>query len=469
MRSPRVDKRQHSAAFTLVELLVVMGIAAVIAAMAAASYVGITRRSSREGAREEIMNVIRQARHSAVDSGRGAVVRIDPAEGTLFGLSSEVVAAWHFEELVGNTVPGAKNLDGTANGNPSIAEGHLGLCLEFDDTDDYVDCGSYPVYDQTQGIRLEVQVNPAAGAGTQGIMSKAAFDDGGNDDYGYAVWLEQDTSNTYSLHASVALDENAANRLLNSGTDTERLLELNSNDMVLPGHRWTHVAMEFDGFEARLYRNGVLVDLDSLVGFDASTGSDEDDENDPNTATDKEYTDNTDGTPVVYPPSRIRVARTQALDIGHYDDGASDYYFQGYIDEPRVISIAGGERVHLPDRVPLVTTEESIYFTAEGTLDLAYHTAGIHVAVGDPYQSAVCDSYDGTANTLTLRASNPFPPDGGYVIAAGGLLSYTGTSGLDLEGVNREYSLGSSDPVSGDDVYFARVVEISHTGLVNKQ
>ena len=39
-----------------------MGIMAVLAGITAASYVGVTRRASREGARDNVMGVLRQAR-----------------------------------------------------------------------------------------------------------------------------------------------------------------------------------------------------------------------------------------------------------------------------------------------------------------------------------------------------------------------------------------------------------------------
>lgn len=124
--------RHHSAGrggLTLIELLLVMGIAAIIGALTVISFAGIGRRASREGAAQQVTNLLRRAQVSAVDSGRGAFVRINAAENSLYGLTSNVEAAWHFEEVNGNVTPGAKRMDGTVNGSPSIADGAVGLCL----------------------------------------------------------------------------------------------------------------------------------------------------------------------------------------------------------------------------------------------------------------------------------------------------------------------------------------------------
>ncbi len=164
--------------FTLIELLVVMGIMAVLAGITVASYVGITQRASRQGARDNVMDVLRQARVSAVDTGRGAVVRLEPATATspatVYGISSNVIGAWHFEEVSGTTTPGAQRYDGTFEdnaGNPAAAPvpvpGKLGLALPFDGSH-FVDCGNASIWNQTTGIRLEAWVEPDADrAGTR--------------------------------------------------------------------------------------------------------------------------------------------------------------------------------------------------------------------------------------------------------------------------------------------------------------
>ena len=90
-------------------------------------------------------------------------------------------------------------------------------------------------------------------------------------------------------------------------------------------------------------------------------------------------------------------------------------YFLGLIDEPRVISIAGGAPVTLPQRVPLTANYQVVHFDSQGFLDPAYHSDDVYIALGDPYQSAplaadVTDT-DDTGDPITLAAGrNPFPP-----------------------------------------------------------
>ena len=120
----------------MIELLVVMGIMAVMAGITAASFVGVTRRASREGARENIMDVLRQARVSAVDTGRGAVVRIDPAANSIYGIATNVIGAWHFEEVNGDQLHARRAALTTARSTvgTTLVSGKLGLAFHFNGT-----------------------------------------------------------------------------------------------------------------------------------------------------------------------------------------------------------------------------------------------------------------------------------------------------------------------------------------------
>jgi len=477
MRPASHQKRARG--FTLVELLVVMAIAAIMSTLTVLSFVSVGRQSSREGAAQNVSGILRQARLSAVDSGRGAVVRINPAQRTLYGLARKVIGAWHFEDMI-DTDPGpgrdwrtdgsksmeARPLPDAGSGPPSIQTGQVGLCFEFNfqptggpgpgpgpgpgigtpGDAQYVDCRTYPVFDQTDGVRMEAYVCPAgAGAGEQlGVMAKW---DG--TDEGYALWLECEDDigdGAYTAHAIFGIRDGIS-------SDT---VELDSDTVTIPGYAWNHVAAEFDGFEARLYVNGVLVDLDSYRD-DEDTPTDPDyvpnPTDDPNAATDEEFD----------PGTRMVPARGESLEIGRYDGGN---YFQGRIDEPKLLSVAGGSRVELPKEVPMVISgpEPAIYFDAQGYLDLAHHTAHAWIALGDPYQWAELESDNG--NSLDLRLKNPFPPSGGLVMINDEVIDYSGASGLRL---TVRYPFMRSGPHSpGDKVYFCRVVRVTQTGIVDR-
>jgi len=284
------------------------------------------------------------------------------------------------------------------------------------------------------GIRLEAYVRPE-GTGTLGVMAKYDADTADpNDDEGYAVWLVYDAGDDdYSTHARFGTDDDTIN--------------LDSGDVTIPGYSWSHVAAEYDGLQARLYVNGVQVDYDP----------------DPPSA------------------SRIDPARGVDLLIGRYDDGTTDHYFEGQIDEPLILSVAGGQRIYLPDRVVLVTGDDVVYFDPQGYLDLSHHTGPVYVTVGDPYQSAeVAEWTIGTgAGDVTLRPRNPFPPGGGLVLVGNETSGYelirfesADTVGLTLtiaDVAHRGlYGTPADTHDEGDMVYFARVASVGHTGIVSR-
>lgn len=424
----------HTRGFTLVEMLVVMGIVAIVAAMAAVSYVGITRRSSREGAREDVMNVLRQGRVSAIESGRGAVVRIDTAAGTLYGLASKVVAAWHFEQFdpTSNVTPGARGQDGVVYGDVSVPaeEGVLGLCFEFDGNDDYVDCGNYPVYDQRDGIRIEAYVMPfESGPGTQAVMGKVDTTNG----EGYRLRLEG-VSAPWELHGDVYTSGGTVN--------------LASPSAIVQANAWSHVALEYDGNEGRLFHNGVQVDTAIQTGFIIRAGD-------------------------------------ESLQIGAENGGN---LFAGRIDEPKVLSIAGGRRTRVPERVRMVVSDTYVHFDPQGYLDLTYHTAPVIVALGDPYQSAQLTAdldhdVSGAGESMTVGPTNPFPAGGGFVMVGNDVddyevIRYAQASDDELQDLTRAWvennglataTTTGSDHLQGDDVYFARLIRVGQTGLVTRE
>ena len=448
MRPTRHDSGPRSGV-TLIELLVVMAIAAIVGGMAIASFAAIGRRASREGAAEDIQGMLRRAQVSAVDSGRGAVVRVDPLERSLYGLSSTVEGAWHFEEIVdiGGTdfTPGARRYNGECMGgldSDDIEEGAVGLCLQFGGGD-YVDCGSPPIFNQTDGVRVEAWVCPQASS-DMGIMGKA--DASG----GFAMGLQDLGSETFRVQGGFLLD-----------TSPPTVIQLRSVGTIAQDE-WSHVAIEFDGYEARLYVNGVLADLDSYR-FDEADNPVED----PNTGTSGEE----------FPlGARILTRRSVPLTIGQAyvwggAGGGSLEEFDGLIDEPKLLSVAGGQRVNMPEGVPIVASEEAIHFDGQGRLDIAYHAGSVYVGVGDRYQAAELDADlpAGSAGPMSLRPRNPMPAGGGTVLIGRELIGYDTATDLQLNTLDRDlYGTGDANHSEGDPVHFARVVRVTPTGVVER-
>jgi hypothetical protein len=394
----------------------------------------------------------------------------------LYGLSRRVIAAWHLEGMTdGGTAwqtPGAKSMPGQPGPYatpPTIGAGAMGLCLQFDSSDrQYVDCANLPVYNQSEGIRLEAHVRPGgAGAAVNDVLSVISKSDGASGSF-LALGCTSVSPELYTVHGRFYVRDD-------DGTNVSLLLSsynaTSSTGMQLPAGTWHHVAAEFDGFEARLYVDGVLVDLDSYRSPE--------DTGDPATSNPVPDPNTGGGAPpdlLFTPPARIVLPRSVNLIIGGgYVDcpqgTSSNAYFRGSIDEPKLLSVAGGGRVELPERVALYSTDPVIHFDGQGFLAPAHHWSDAFVAVGDPYQAASLESDNGT--DLVLPEAHPFSATGGWVLINDELVYYSGISappGPALTGLLTPRGLARTVAAhsSGDEVYFARVLRINQAGVISR-
>ncbi len=125
--------------------------------------------------------------------------------------------------------------DGTFNGTPQWVVGHLGGALEFDGSDDYVDCGNNAIFDITEQITLSVWVKTNdAGNGQQNMWL-------GKGDHNYAIKHEQGNNIQFFVYSSG--DWHSANYAIDSSFNGV----------------WHHVAGTFDGSELLVYLDGELV------------------------------------------------------------------------------------------------------------------------------------------------------------------------------------------------------------------
>jgi prepilin-type N-terminal cleavage/methylation domain-containing protein len=471
-------------AFTVIELIVVMGIVAVMAVLTIMSFSAMGKRSSRAGAADNIKGLLRAAQTAAVDSGLGSLVRIDTRERSLHGIANTVQAAWHFENQTApaglppgatGLTAGAKSMDGIVYRATAGQQGVAGLSFGFNATNQqYVDCGTYPVYDQTEGIRIEAYVRPQATTGDyMGVIAKCLCPLGGLLDSasgGYILGVSRSGSpSTYRVHAGFVVTDAAG---------TPGLIYLfyppppGGDPREFRDGEWHNIAAEFDGYEARLFIDGVPVYVTTQFYRKPPFPS---------------------NPPVAFvAPAQIVPARSQALTVGAMHYGmppfvpVNDYYFQGLIDEPQVLSVAGGSHFKLPEGVPLVSSVGVVHYNGQGQLDIAYHSAPVYVSVGDPYQTAVLGN--DTGGTLVLQGSNPFPPTGGAVIVGGPsgpyeVVTYASVTGLTLNvpppppiplpvdpGALGRGSYGTTASVHAarETVYFARTVKVGATGLVEQ-
>lgn len=461
--------RARRRAFTVIELLVVMAIMGVLAGLTIMSFSALGKRSSRAGAADNVKGLLRAAQTAAVDSGLGSLVRIDTAEGSLHGIANTVQAAWHLETVNGNITPGAKSMDGMlaalgAGALPTAGQpGVLGLSFGFDGVGGYVHCGTYPVYDQTEGIRVEAYVWPGAtGPGYMGVIAKCYCPLAGITDptsAGYILGLQALTyppapEVTYRVHSGFVITDANGNHVAVHLAYPPLVMPPppSSDPKELGAGQWYHVATEFDGFQARLFLDGVPVAAKSYLPDPMAVPP----------------------WPGFAPPGHIVPAPSEPLTVGvmHYGMPpfvlVNDYCFQGLIDEPQVLSVAGGSHFKLPEGVPLVSSAPVVHYNGQGQLDIAYHTGPVYVTVGDPYQTAVLANDTGV--TLQLQGRNPFPPTGGQVLVENEVITYASVAGRTLTGLSQMDGTPRITPIhaQGKTVYFARTITVSMTGTVGQ-
>ncbi len=160
------------------------------------------------------------------------------AFGFSAGIDPSLMGWWKLEEGSGNVAndSSGNNNNGTVNGNPAwVAAGKIGGCIDFDGTNDYIDCGNSASLSPTDGITL-------------------------------AVWLKTPgMTTTWAVFISKG-DTGSSFRLGRNGTGTSVHFGLNgvtaSGNPWFDGTRnvsdneWHHVAGTYDGTTMRLWVDG---------------------------------------------------------------------------------------------------------------------------------------------------------------------------------------------------------------------
>lgn len=153
---------RRRAGFSLLELMVTMGLAAMLLGMGAGVYVKMGRQSAATQAMRSVSLLVTQARKSS--ARYPATLVSDPTDNTIKAYTDEVVQELHFESRPtenGDYVPlGIEGRECTiAGGEVKADTGRVGGGLRLDAGS--VNCGTFAAYDLEQGMNAEVWVKPS--------------------------------------------------------------------------------------------------------------------------------------------------------------------------------------------------------------------------------------------------------------------------------------------------------------------
>ena len=153
--------------------------------------------------------------------------------------SADMVAHWKLDEGSGNTVydSSTSGNNGTFKGDPQWVAGYYGGALEFDSTDDNIDCGNDDSLNIADEITLSAWINMAQRPDV---------------DTWYTIpWKE----GAYSMYLYGA-DNTLTNLAADFWLDTGRADIWNGPDIDIPPNDWTHIAVTFNGTDFEFYVNG---------------------------------------------------------------------------------------------------------------------------------------------------------------------------------------------------------------------
>jgi Tfp pilus assembly protein FimT len=366
-------KSQISPGYTLVELLVSMGIIATLLGMSVAAVMSLQHRTGAEGVQAELINIVRQAMEAAVGERADAEVAIIVDHDRAVTLDANgqpvstrrvparvqirtkaVIGEWHFEDqAVAGKTTGAFGQHGTVTGarlDPGDTDedtaspgsgGKIGRCFCFDSRngESYIRVSDTPRLNPGRGVRMEAwiyregedRIDPGE---IRTILQKG--EGGKRKDQMYFLELDQAGRPAAGWGGGVSI----------------------SGPRPVPLYSWTHIAAEVTPGRADLLVNGVLV---------ARTNPTE---------------------PLVFAAGDLFISHPATA-------------FRGRIDEVRLLGIretewhSFGPDVHLTTDAPYMPMLDShrrpqptplylLCFDDRGSLDRAWHTGPVRIQASQP-------------------------------------------------------------------------------------
>ncbi|MCE9634155.1 MAG: prepilin-type N-terminal cleavage/methylation domain-containing protein [Planctomycetes bacterium] len=349
----------HSSGFSLLELMVTMGLATLLLAMGAGVYVKMGRRTAAVQAMASVNQLVTQARNASTRFP--ATIVADAKEMEIRAYTDEVVQELHFETRItenGDYVPqGIEGRDCSFVGSHvEPTAGRLGGALKVEGGS--VTCGTFAAYDVDQGINAEVWIKPVSAPKCDLVTKGRTF----------KVKLDSFPNRSARVTVTIQLQDDAGAQDAVSRTVDLPAVRLNE---------WLGFRISYDRSELVTSTN------DGGYGW----------------------------------VSRDRWKESRRLAVDPDAPLVIAAGLQGWLDDVRIGGIRAAEPLRLPAGVELVGLNPPIRFV-DGRLDPAVHSGPARLAINSEGKTsvfeigqsgAVLSIHDGEAVTTPNLGPKPVP------------------------------------------------------------
>lgn len=375
--------RPRAAGFTLVELLVTLGIVAVLLALGVGMFAGLRRKSELEATTSALRSLLRRARNAAREEGYPAVVELDAERSELRAQVRSPITRFRFEEAPPPEPPegqepppyeaeGARGFRMTIE-RGAAAQGRTGQGLLFDEEHAWGAVPDSPVLTPLEGVHLRcwLQLGPldqtladerrdrpsaaalerwARGGPTHRPPVERVVDRWTADDPPYYNVVRK--GRAYALGVTARYEVEVALTGTHPELGEVTWVGRTRADTLRP-YRWYRLELGFDGRRAQAIVDGIPRALTPLPGLDQL-------------------------------PARLVRDRAPLV----VSDPHPDLGLFGVLDELELAAYIQSQRVTIPPDLVLVASTPLVGFDLLGQLDPSAHAEAVAVYLSDDPSAA---------------------------------------------------------------------------------
>lgn len=359
----RLTSQPDDAGFTLVELLVVIGIVGALFGLSVAAYRGFQAEHALPAAASQVGSIVRSARNYSVSTGLPSRVLVDVEGQKVTAFGFRTVASWSFETVMvdpadgrdgtplpsRSTIPAAPNLRSEVQGACFGVPGKIGNALFFDDEGAAIAVEHRPSFHSPLGFQAEAWVHFEGPELSEKDARRAANNRG--------EWIDPRRAETYAVvskrdsYEFGVLGDGAVYVQIGREADPDGFYAATEAGRI-PPWRWAHVAVTLDGVDLTIEVDGIERGW-TPVGFEKVDARD-------------------------WPfPESVPFADSD-LTVSH-----PATMFRGAIDQVTVRIPVEPKGYVLPAAVFLHGVTSKIRFDAQGALDSLYHTEPVEILLSD--------------------------------------------------------------------------------------